>query len=64
MKDFFEKIIFPPMRALKFITGHVIYKPAYTYKFQLKTTKIIGFCEHLEVNQNGSKATKVIDAKV
>ena len=26
------------MRALKFITGHVIYNPAYTYKFQLKTT--------------------------
>ena len=27
------------MRAFKFITGHVIYNPAYTYKFQLKTTK-------------------------
>ena len=26
------------MRALKSISGHVIYKPAYTYKFQLKTT--------------------------
>ena len=26
------------MRALKFITVHVIYNPAYTYKFQLKTT--------------------------
>ena len=26
------------MRALESITGHVIYKPAYTYKFQLKTT--------------------------
>ena len=26
------------MRALQFITGHVIHKPAYTYKFQLKTT--------------------------
>ena len=23
---------------LKFITGHVIYKPAYTYKFQLNST--------------------------
>ena len=32
------KINFPPMRALKFITGHVIYNPAYSYKFQLKTT--------------------------
>ena len=31
------------MRALKFITGHVIYNPAYTYKFQLKTTIGIGF---------------------
>ena len=27
------------MRALEIITGHVIYKPAYTYKFQLKTTQ-------------------------
>jgi hypothetical protein len=26
------------MRALEFITGHVIYNPAYTYNFQLKTT--------------------------
>ena len=26
------------MRALEFITGPVIYNPAYTYKFQLKTT--------------------------
>ena len=26
------------MRALEFITGHVIYNPAYTYKLQLKTT--------------------------
>ena len=40
VKDFF-KINFPPMRALEFITGHVIYNPAYTYKFQLKTT-IVG----------------------
>ena len=27
------------MRALKIITGHVIYNLAYIYKFQLKTTK-------------------------
>jgi hypothetical protein len=27
------------MRAVKFITGHAIYNLAYTYKFQLKTTK-------------------------
>ena len=26
------------MRALEIITGHVIYNPVYTYKFQLKTT--------------------------
>ena len=29
------------MRALKSITGHVIYSPAYTYKFQLKTTTVM-----------------------
>ena len=29
------------MRALEFITGHVIYNPAYSYKFQLKTTLVI-----------------------
>ena len=28
------------MRALEIITGHVIYNPAYTYKFQLKTTQV------------------------
>ena len=35
------------MRALEFTTGHVIYNPAYTYKFQLKTTIIylpLRFC--------------------
>ena len=32
---------FPPMRALKFISGRVIYNSAYTYKFQLKTTKVL-----------------------
>ena len=26
------------MRALEIITGHVIYNPAYNYKFQLNTT--------------------------
>ena len=29
------------MRALEFITGHVIYNPAYTYKLQLKTTIVM-----------------------
>ena len=28
------------MRALESMTGHVIYNPAYTYKFQLKTTYV------------------------
>ena len=27
------------MRELEFITGHVIYNSAYTYKFHLKNTK-------------------------
>ena len=40
LEDFFVKINFPPMRAFKFITGHVIDNPAYTYKFQLKTTMV------------------------
>ena len=26
------------MRAPEFLTGHVIYNPAYTYRFKLKTT--------------------------
>ena len=26
--------------STEFITGHVIYNPAYTYKFQLKTTMV------------------------
>ena len=39
--DFFRKKKIPPIRALKFITGHVIYNTAYTYKFQLKTTWFI-----------------------
>ena len=30
VKDFFEKIFFPSMRALEFITGHMIYNLAYT----------------------------------
>ena len=38
VKDFFE-INFPPMRALKFITGNVIYNPAYMY-LQIPTENI------------------------
>ena len=29
------------MRALEIMTGHVIYNPAYTYKFKLKTTFLL-----------------------
>ena len=29
--------------STEFITGHVIYNPAYTYKFQLKTTMVSNF---------------------
>ena len=35
------------MREPKFITGHVIYDPAYNYKFQLKTTQACSHC-HVE----------------
>ena len=38
------------MRALEFLTGHVIYNPVYTYKFQLKTT--------LEMDKNCLKSTE------
>ena len=44
------------MRALEFITGHVIYNPAYTYKFQLKTTKIL---ETLTTNEATSLVLEV-----
>ena len=30
--------IFQPMRALKFITGHMVYNPAYTYMLQTTET--------------------------
>ena len=39
VKDFF-KINFPPMRALKFITGHVTFKLPYDQIYQMKTTHI------------------------
>ena len=37
-KGFFLQINFPPMRALEFITGHVIFKLRYNQICQLKTT--------------------------
>ena len=39
------------MRARQFITGHVIYNPAYTYKFQLKTTLPSVQIELTNINQ-------------
>ena len=36
---------------LEFITGHVIYNPAYTYKFQPKTTQV---CETGGFSLDGS----------
>ena len=45
------------MRALEFITGHVIYNPAHTYKFQLKTTIFFFFySEHLKTRDAWSFA--------
>ena len=43
VKDFFEKMNFPPKRALKFFTGHMIYNLDYTYILQTTTT--LGFQE-------------------
>ena len=40
VKDFFEKMNFPPMRALKFITGHMTYDLAYTEILQMTTTQV------------------------
>ena len=47
------------MRALEFIIGHVIYNPASTYKFQLKTTiELHGAgTEELERKGNSSVAS-------
>ena len=45
------------MRALEFITGHVIYNPAYTYKFQLKTTTLV----FIKFNQQSDG--KIIDSR-
>ena len=51
------------MRALEFITGHVIDNPAYTYKFQLKTTieglGIFFFLINFQVHQGTLKQEKL-----
>ena len=41
------------MRALEFITGHVIYNPSYTYKFQLPLFLPKDVCSNqINVNPN------------
>jgi hypothetical protein len=45
---------FPPMRALEFIAGHVIYNPAYNYKFLPKTTQ-----KSCEERKNKTAFTKI-----
>ena len=47
------------MRALEIITCHVIYNPAYTYKFQLKTTHVWDFFLPLCILSDVSAATKL-----
>ena len=37
VKDFSLQINFPPMRALKYITSHVIFKLRYNQIYQMKT---------------------------
>ena len=37
------------MRAPEFMTGHVIYNTAYTYKFQMKTTLNTGMAAGLKI---------------
>ena len=46
------------MRALEFITGHVIYNPAYTYKFKLKTTMYVSYIEIAFCLQCGAYPTR------
>ena len=55
------------MRAIKFITGHVIYNPAYTYKFQLKTTivylsyvRLAVQCFEMMINPNSPKLPRFL----
>ena len=53
------------MRALEFITGHVIYNPAYTYKFQLKTTLVIKLARvHYQKKRKSKDSKKTMESKV
>ena len=40
LQDFLSSLnaVISTNESTEFVTGHVIYNPAYTYKFQLKTT--------------------------
>ena len=51
IKDFFWKINFPKMRALKFLTGHVTFKICYNQIYQLKTTLVSFDCYTWIYNQ-------------
>ena len=51
VKDFFKQIFYQWEHSNN-NTGHVIYKPAYTYKFQLKTTQVI--CCWIDVQRTWS----------
>ena len=45
VKDFFLNK-FSTNESTRIVTGHVIYNPAYTYKYQLKTTIIMSTLVH------------------
>ena len=51
-KGFLLQVKYPPMRALGFITGHVIFKLRYNHIYQLKTTMIVEY----DALQNADKA--------
>ena len=45
-----QNAVISTKKSTQIITGHVIYKPAYTYKFQLKTTLDCDFNEPIFKN--------------
>ena len=47
------------MKALEFITGHVIYNPAYTYKIQLKTAIDGGLNSPIATQHNFKNSCKL-----
>ena len=56
------------MRALEFITGHVIYNPAYTYKFPTQNHHVqctYGDKKYLVNNVcNSEKSHSIVEGKV